>query len=66
MLQWPGPVGRVCARVSALCFSCFFIFLLAFNPAVESVNSGQMVAFHGVKTGCSPGALLSTMGPFEF
>lgn len=48
----------VCARVCALFLLLFFIFLLAFNLALESVNSGQMVAFHGLKTGCSPGALL--------
>lgn len=65
MLQWPGPLGRVCVCALFLVLF-FFTFLLAFNPALESVNSGQMVAFHGVKTGCSPGALLSTMGLVEF
>lgn len=46
MLQGVGPVGHGC------------VFLLVFTPGLESVNSGQMVAFCGVKTGCVPGSIV--------
>lgn len=46
MLQWALPVGRG------------YVFLLVFTPGLESVNSGQMVAFRWVKTGRVPGSIV--------
>lgn len=58
MLQRAGLAGHGCF---------LFSFVLVFTPSLESVDSGQMVAFRGVrKLAACQAALLSTTGLVEF